>query len=902
MISRETLHAMTSQVLSSEASVTPSRIREAVDELAGLPMFSGLDGEDREWVARRIESERTIIITDGSEVVDESHRPWLHGARSGIEWFYWDRYRRHLIQEGWPTTVVNSLDRATDGVLDGLRNPRTSEREWDRRGMVIGHVQSGKTSNYVGLITKAADAGFKVIVVIAGIHEVLRSQTQARIDKGFLGWDTGKGFRDPGSATIGVGRLDKRRQPATVTSTFRDFSLSTAQNLSVRLSHLNEPLILVVKKHPQPLKNFLDWVRTNEQRNGALLMIDDEADNASINIRYRADELSRINEQIREILTLFPRSAYVGYTATPFANIFIDPDTVDEMTGDDLFPRHFIRSLDAPSNYFGADRVFGDLDHAADQPVLRFVDDFADIIPPRHKKHLQIERLPASLVEAIRAFIVACAIRVHRGDGSKHASMLINVSVFTAVQSRVRDKAFDVLVKIRDALRVHGGLGPAGALVSDEIAMLKDTAEAEYGDVARWEEIFPHLRSVADSVDVEEVNSRAAGSLSYDDYEDGRRVIAVGGYSLSRGLTLEGLTTSYFLRNSRMYDTLMQMARWFGYRDGYDDLCRVWMTEEAAGWYSHIANAMDELRADIREMEARKATPMEFGLRVRSHPDALMVTSRNKLGRSETVTISVDLSRSFIETSIIPASREVLASNLNAVRSLAGRLERAGRPLHSADEWPVRDKDFPGRSYLVVDVDHGLVTSFLRGFILLEGSGVVGGLPLVDYIEERKDLELSRWDLLFAGVSVPAKDNLQTDVLGVPLYCQSRKAGDGPQGGLSLSSRHRVASRGVERAGLPEAVALEAEERFRRENPGKKNFPDWIYRPSRPRPLLIVHLIHLLDSSGNGPHPGLNGEPVAAWSISFPTTRLPGSTLQYVLNATALRSDPDLEEIGDEFD
>ena len=163
---------------------------------------------------------------------------------------------------------------------------------------------------------------------------------------------------------VGVGRFDHTRRPVTFTNTIRDFNKATATGVGIPLQNLTEPAVFVIKKNSSTLKNLLEWLREHSARGGGesidepMLLIDDEADNASINIRHGAGEVSRINGQIRDLLRMFDRSCYVGYTATPFANIFIDPDTDDQMRGEDLFPRSFIVSLDPPSNYFGATTVF----------------------------------------------------------------------------------------------------------------------------------------------------------------------------------------------------------------------------------------------------------------------------------------------------------------------------------------------------------------------------------------------------------------------------------------------------------------------------------------------------------------------------------------------------------------
>lgn len=360
--------------------------------------------------------------------------------------------------------------------------------------MVVGHVQSGKTANYTGLVCNAADAGYQVIIVIAGIHNNLRSQTQRRIDAGFIGFDSTRLLekRPDAESIIGVGRFDSSRRPNTFTNVLRDFDKKIATGVGIPLENLREPVVFVIKKNPTTLRNLIDWLKEHNARRGAksisspMLLIDDEADNASINVAKGRDEASRINRQIRSLLRIFDRSTYVGYTATPFVNIFIDPDSEHEMVGDDLFPRDFIVSLDPPDNYFGASKVFID---EADR-IIRHIDDHDALLPLTHKKGHPVNGLPDSLVDAMRAFVLARAIRLVRGQSDRHSSMLVNVSRFTDVQGSVRNEVHATLNRMRSSIRVNGALQPDQAVKDPEIAALQRVFAAEYKGAA-----FPGLTS-----------------------------------------------------------------------------------------------------------------------------------------------------------------------------------------------------------------------------------------------------------------------------------------------------------------------------------------------------------------------------------------------------------------------
>ncbi|MER7336159.1 MULTISPECIES: Z1 domain-containing protein [unclassified Micromonospora] len=765
---------------------------------------------------------------------------------------------------------------------------------WARKGLVLGNVQSGKTANYLGLICKAADAGYRVIIIIAGIHNNLRNQTQSRVDEGFIGFEKGAGKNKLGKV-VGVGRIDLQRRPSHFTSSTRDFSQAAASQVGVPLQNLNEPAVFVIKKNASTLANLTQWLKTSLQGgriNSPLLLIDDEADNASINVSQDPNAASTINAQIRELLAMFERSSYVGYTATPFANIFIDPESDDEMLGQDLFPRDFIVSLDPPSNYLGARKVFLE----SPDEFLRSINDSEDAIPIKHRITQIIEELPDSLRFAVRAFLLVRAIRILRGQASEHNSMLVNASRFTRVQSQLRNHVHSYLEELQNALRISGALDPVEARAVPEIFELENTWKAEYGEAGhRWEDVLKVLHDAAAPIRVVEVNNTSAGKLNYSDFENGLNVIAVGGFSLSRGLTLEGLSITYFLRSSVMYDTLMQMGRWFGYRPGYEDLCRIWMPEDAQGWYAHIAESIEMLRDDLKEMEAAGATPEEFGLRVRSHPDSLIVTARNKMGTGKRFVVSIGLGGSQIETT--PVSARDSDYNVRRVRSLVTAVQASGAtPIQLSGSW------------LFSGVSPELVASFVRDYKPDPGSTKTQSGPVVAYIEERAASTLRSWDVLVVGKQYTARERpIDYEFLNdLRVVYQVRSAGSRSSGNtLYIGNNQKVASRGIERAGMSDAQCKAAEEHYRRENAltggDSVNYPDLAYRRFRGKPLLMLHLVRLTTSSDGGV---ANLPPlVAAWGISFPPPPLGHSEkrVEFVVNTVWFRehfgvdSDDELE-------
>ena len=894
----ERLRIMVQGLLAHELP-TQDRIREVIEE--ARPACRRVTDTEAEQLAIEFEEIHGVRMTDGAALQDPEFEPWLDAARSGIEFYYWDRYRLLMAEKGLSGQVLGGLGNVTDRILGLLENPEKAGR-WDRRGMVMGHVQSGKTANYIGVVSKAADAGYRVIIVIAGSQNKLRDQTQRRVDEGFIGFSSmlAGGNNLPKRNVVGVGRHDSRRQPVAFTTSYKDFHKAIAQSLNLRLQNLKEPAVFVIKKNTSTLRNLIDWLRTHNAELGTetirdpMLLIDDEADNASINIQHRMERVSRINGQIRELLKLFDRSCYVGYTATPFANIFIDPDTDDQMVGHDLFPRDFIVSLDAPTNYFGPSRVFRD---NADV-VLNDLEDYADLLPTSHRIDHSVTALPQSLREAVRVFIVARAIRLVRGQSRAHNSMLVNVSRFIMVQQQIRNEVHALVEQIRSSVRVNGARRAAGAVSDPEMAELQRVFTQHYGATCgeSWQDVHAQLHDSVSAISIVEVNSRAAGSLDYAEHEaNGLNVIAVGGLSLSRGLTLEGLTVSYFLRRSMMYDTLFQMGRWFGYRDGYEDLCRVWMPEEAQGWYDHIAESIDELGDELARMQSANATPRDFGLKVRSHPDTLVVTARNKIGSGQDHTVLIGLANRFVETAILRRDGTTVRANLRSVDWLAEEMRnRALDPENGADLSGGR---------LMRDVPVAVVDGFLGLFRNHPGSFLTESEPVRRYINARAGSELSEWDVLFAGVKRRTANSLVDNRFGFPLVCQRRTPGKRSDSSmLMVTSKQRVSSRGITRVGLTDEEARAAEEEYdsrRSRSGGGTNYPDWIYGRVRKKPLLVIHLLAIgkegVDLSQTSP--------VAAWSISFPGTRLAETKVEYVVNTTWYREhfgDDDADEELDE--
>lgn len=744
-------------LLSVGTTSDEGQVRQAAEIAVGAVASQSPDANvDLDALIRELEANVTVVIDDASTLVDEAsdHEPWLPDRRASIEWKFTRRYQRFLKeQKGWALATLNQSDALTDEILGLLEAPDRPGR-WDRRGMVVGEVQSGKTSNYIELICKAADAGYKFIVVLTGTTNSLRAQAQLRFDEGFLGWDSRLHLElDTANKHVGVGTLLGEPLHRAISSTNAaengDFNRRIANQFNVRMG--GDPMIMVVKKNGSVLRNLIRWA-------GALspdgpgrpiadiptIVIDDEADFASVNTRPIDDDEdpTAINGLIRQLLNAFEKSSYVGYTATPFANIFINHDQNTTGFGADLFPRDFLINLPVPSNHVGPTKVFG-LPAAPDEdneeiqplPLVRLVADHEDHIPNVHKSGWVVDELPESLKRAMRAFILVCAARAARGDEGQHNSMLIHVTRFVAVQGQVAEFVRSELRDLQNRIRYGDGdshvpiLDELRTMWLDDFAPTSDEVRRLHPELASgcqevsWSDVQSRLVESSQKIQVRVINGAARDALDYWDQPDGLSAIAIGGDKLSRGLTLEGLSVSYYLRASRMYDTLLQMGRWFGYRPGYVDLCRLYTTDELRDFYSHITMATAELRQEFDLMSATGMTPSDFGLRVRSHPAGLVITAANKMRNGTPMTVSY--SGSISET----ISFERAANSVNYGR-LSAFVSSLGSPAALPD---TPEANAPGRR-VWWGISGDRVAELLEDLKLPQGSRKVWGDYLARYI------------------------------------------------------------------------------------------------------------------------------------------------------------------------
>jgi hypothetical protein len=691
--------------------------------------------ELRAWVEAELEREnnrtfeRARVISVVAEVED-----WLTNSDRS-EWYYWPALRKYLIgTKNWPKDTVNSLDDASDKVLRQLRPPHLSE--FDVRGLVLGYVQSGKTANFTAVIAKAVDAGYRLVVVFSGIDKGLRRQTQIRLNKELTGYP-----HNPLGA-VRLPPVGKQWHQYTSDDLNGDFDPGRANHAALQGS---QPVLLVVKKNGDVLRKLMAWFMGAPKdvlKSLPALFIDDEADQASVDVKasLQTEESydpndpkytppAVINGLIREIITKFSRRVFIGYTATPFANILIPHEQYDPKAGLDLYPKDFFINLPKPLGYFGTEEFFGRFDPASDErveglQVLRPVD-IQEI-----SALVQNDEVTPSLDQAICSFVLGGAARAFRGKAEAPCTMLIHTSHLTAKQSPLKRRVEERWRELKDEWRYNRGAGL--------LARFQDLWDTDFAKTSRsvdpqrvhgFDEIVPFIGKFMEAVEVREINSEVGDVLDYE-REPSLKAIAVGGNKLSRGLTLEGLTVSFFARRSPQYDTLLQMARWYGYRGGYEDLTRIYTTGELIGWFSDLALVEHRLREDMQVYEQLPGvSPLDVGMRILRHP-AMQVTSSIKQRTTVLTNISESYSEQLEQTFRFPVK------DLKRLALMCEKNRLLSKQFLAELGDPTRD---PSRAFIPVwtDIAAAKVVDFLRRFDYDQDA--CGTMPpqMADWIEEQ---------------------------------------------------------------------------------------------------------------------------------------------------------------------
>jgi hypothetical protein len=737
---------------SSGSSLSYERIKEIIDGLLiqNADVFPDVSDLDRERLLKLVTDNYSSTIGERMIAITNKDAPrWFEAKKHEISWNHWEAYKKMLESQGRSEKIIDDNEEVINTILDYSGDPRVGG-SWARKGLVMGNVQSGKTQNYLGLINKAIDAGYKTIIVLGGHLNDLRMQTQERIDEGVLGApsrhliDNSSGQLGP----IGVGLWHKNDITAA-TTTAGDFTKAFADRFGVKLDS-GKPVVFVIKKHTGVMKTLCDWIERTHYLNvlegkvlsNPMLLIDDEADYASINTKSHKNEVTLTNDLIRQLLSLFSKSTYVAYTATPFANIFIDPDENSYSEHDDLFPSDFMVKMPVPTNYMGQDFFFGEdalkNESNATSPIIE-IDDHWPIHELKNRDDVDYD-LPESLKDAIRAFVIVTAVRTIRGEQNSHNTMLVNISHLSKHQNRFETLIHDYKTRVFEALSAYGSLGVSQARRSDLLSSLEDTYNNKFLIDESYDSILKVLAgSQRRDISVWALNQSGKVSdrhvLNYSSYQDfGLNVIVIGGHKLSRGLTLEGLSISYFARNSKAYDTLMQMCRWFGYRPSYKYLCKVYLPEESITWYSFIAATIRELYSELEFMAGREERPKDFGLKVREHPGVMLISAKNKIGVGTSEIRHQDLWGQTQRRFKFYDDPTRNASNVDYAKIfLTDLLDKPSAECH---------KDPDSGSMLISNVSYKSVIDFIKAIDLPEDD--LGNKALINQLCEMEKADISR--------------------------------------------------------------------------------------------------------------------------------------------------------------
>ncbi|MFD3718652.1 Z1 domain-containing protein [Streptomyces sp. NPDC058674] len=689
--------------------------------LATIKLF-GMEEELARRIAERHQRE-TIEVRDKREpgsVVRNNRETWYVGPQDDDR--CWPALRDLLGKQSWSDESVRDLDAASTKVVSMLDHPMAGE--FSTRGLVVGYVQSGKTTNFTALIAKAADSGYKFFIVLAGVHNGLRRQTQLRLERQLV---------EP---------VIDQWHPLTARE--GDFEPPAGNPAAFFGDKSQQHVLCVIKKNVPRLKKLKAWLEKAPDylRNCPTLIIDDEADQASVASKST-------NPLIREIIDLFPRGGYVGYTATPFANLLIDP------AAKDLYPEDFVVNLPKPRGHFGTEVLFGrealDGEDPEDVPdgydMIRSVpdDEVSLVRPGRGDIEGFVPEIDGALRTAVLYFWLVTAARRVRRHGTPHSTMLVHTSVSTLVHESFKAP----LEGLRS--RIAGKIVDADAALFAELRDLWDAetarvpgTEPDLGeDPVPFEALLPKLGGVVDDCRIIMDNSKSVERL---DYETGPVVaIAVGGNTLSRGLTLEGLAVSYFVRGASTYDSLLQMGRWFGFREGYADLPRIWMTDELRDWFRHIATVESEMRRDIDLYMVEDKTPTSFAVRLRNHP-ALRITAPAKM--RDAVKVGASYGGQRVQTRYFRSHDAAwLLGNREAAHALVDNSLRIAGARHE-------DRGSEGR-HLLRNVPYDLVLDFLERYRFHDKSMECDAKLLRTYIERRVRAAgggaLKRWNVAVIG-------------------------------------------------------------------------------------------------------------------------------------------------------
>ncbi len=589
-------------------------------------------------------------------------------------WSYYHKHRDFIsdkIYKGKPQ-IVESIDFETDQIIKKIPNP-TTNNEFLSKGLVVGYVQSGKTANFTHLISKAASIGYKFIIILGGMTNTLRVQTQYRVDRELTGNDQ---YNDSRVSFVQWGRNENQYRSLTQAKIGNDSGdfFAPVENFTKRFSSTNDVTLAIIKKLARTGSEYkafgsvigalINWVENRSDKDSPmppLMIIDDEADQASVDSNEIDDgDPTTINHAIRYLMSLFTQVSYVGYTATPFANIFIDTSSIYKGLPD-LYPDDFIYSLPEPKGYFGAKQFFN-----SESLYIATVPDLEKDDINRAKSEIT-----SSVICALWDFIFSVIVRRFRGD-KNNCGFMLHTDHRITYHEVVFDKVEAYLLHVKTAIEsndvnMRDFIFLEWKRFEDKAKNISDLENYNYAfPIVDKDSLFQKSLSVLEELKVRVLNGDH-DNLDYHN-EDLSVLLCIGGTLMSRGVTIEGLTVSYYLRESPRYDTLLQMGRWFGYRSGYEDLVRVYTTETILEYFEYIMTVEGDLRSEISRYQKERLTPREFSPRVKAHmkmlPTAKMGGASKQKSYSQQTVQTIYFSR---EISILKNNHRVATDMINGV-------------------------------------------------------------------------------------------------------------------------------------------------------------------------------------------------------------------------------------------
>ncbi|NUT25690.1 MAG: Z1 domain-containing protein [Streptomyces sp.] len=801
-----------------------------------------------------------VATIPGPTVITRDFTPWYAPERAATRSFYWTSYEKKLRAKGWSDAAIASLDEASRAVVERLTDPEQSAAR-QAKGLVVGYVQSGKTANFTGVAAKAIDAGYRLVIVLGGTLNLLRAQTQRRLDMELIGQENilrGADITDLDSL-VGVDYVGDDAdwpdfvrhgaRPSTLgafdierlTTRDNDYK-SLAQGIRALEFEKREPTrplhdpanlhhaaarILVVKKNKSVLTKLVKDLKQIHGLLGELpaLIIDDESDQASVNTldpkkwQQGSTDRTAINGLLSQLLKLLPRAQYVGYTATPFANVFVDPGD-DE----DIFPSDFLISLPRPSGYMGA-QDFHDLDSA----IPRDERTYANSQERTHIRDID-DSTGDRLQEAMDAFVLSGALKLYRADNDvpdgpfRHHTML-------AHQSVRKDDHADLALLINSMWHQAGYSSTAGherlaALWASDFAPVSEARASDLPVPASYEELRPYVNAARQRIGsggqpVIVVNGDSDRYFDQLDLDFDRTPhvwkILVGGTKLSRGFTMEGLTITYYRRTTQQADTLMQMGRWFGFRPGYRDLVRLYIGREepfGRNKYADLYEAYEAICRDeetFREQLAQYAaivdgqpqiTPMQVPPLVAQHLPWIRPSARNKMFNAELVEIRSPGRP--IEPASYPMNSATLKRNTERWRPLLGSLNATPQSFSN----PPDNSSSLTRTFeaLTGTISHSDLVSVLSQ---LEWEHPGHFDPHLTYLSQLDGTLAKADDWLLISPRLAASTRIEASVLGsrpLSLVRRSRQTGKTSFGRIASVEHRTAAQRLIDQASpSPEA-------------------------------------------------------------------------------------------------